>query len=247
MNPATEECARPEEQGASARLRERVADCGEDLRRFAAGKLGPGADADDIAQQALAAGCAKLGDFRGKDPRGWLFSIARRLLIDLYRDRERANLVPIDDEALQRTEGSLHTSMSSVEEHCVARERIQCCLDCLLTRLPLQEQVAVLLTDVHGYTNPEAAARLRMTMPSFKFMLHKARARLHAAALNARPGRPCALVSKTGARDACPGCGEDKPATARANGNGSNWRSGLDETAMTELRRELMEALVISH
>jgi RNA polymerase sigma factor (sigma-70 family) len=121
-------CSRPEESGASSAA-ELVASHAKEIRRFAASKFGRGADADDVAQQTLLAGCANIATLRSENPRAWLFAIARRLLVDLYRDRDRTCLLPIDDEQLSREEPALQTSPTLVQSHCAAHERLLCCLE----------------------------------------------------------------------------------------------------------------------
>jgi hypothetical protein len=51
---------------------------------------------------------------------------------------------------------------------------MECCTD----GLPLEHQVAVLLADAYDYTDKDSAAMLRMSVPSFKLLLHDARHRL---------------------------------------------------------------------
>ena len=136
----------------------------EDIFRFIASRVGGEADAADLAQQTLLQAFVKLHAFRGGDIRSWIFSIASHLLVDFYRAQGRATFVSIDDEPLQRTERKLQTPSLSVQSHCAAQERIQCCLACIRTLMPPVEQVAVLLSDVHGFTNKEAAARLHMSL-----------------------------------------------------------------------------------
>ena len=43
---------------------------------------------------------------------------------------------------------------------------------CITRHLRLDAQVAVLLADVHGFSDEDSAAELDMTLPSFKLLLH---------------------------------------------------------------------------
>lgn len=216
-----------------------------EIHRFIASRVDADADVDDLTQQTLLQAIAKADSFRGVNWRAWLLTIARRLIIDFYRDRERVFLLSIDDEALQRAEPELRTSPRYVEMECLAHERIRCCLGCILTRLPAEEQVAVLLSDVHGFSNRESLTLLRMNLSAFKFLLRKARTRLNAAAAAEKWGNKCPLVTKTGVESACPGCA-DESNQARRNG-GKRQRSGLDNTALMALRGELLNDLRVDN
>jgi len=215
-----------------------------EIRRFVISRIGYGTDADDIAQQTLLQATRKLNSFRGNNLRPWLFTIARRLILDLHR--ERARFLSIDEVSLQNSERALQTSFTSVQSECEAHERIQCCMDCIRTLMPPVEQITVLLSDVYGFTDKESANRLRMSVSAFKFMLHKARARLHAAAADEQPGNECPLVNKTGVQSACPGCAHPTEGLRQGGRNVEYQRSGLDDSALAALQQELLDALDIA-
>jgi len=212
-----------------------------EIRRFVVSRIGYGTDSDDIAQQTLLQATRKIDSFRGRNLRPWLLAIARRLILDLHRTRAR--FLSIDETSLQNSERALQTSANGVQSECEAHERIQCCMDCIRTLMPPVEQVTVLLSDVYGFTDKESAARLRINVSAFKFMLHKARSRLHAAAADEKPGNECPLVNKTGVESACPGCAHHNEGMRYGSRNGENQRSGLDDTALHALQQELLDAL----
>jgi RNA polymerase sigma-70 factor (ECF subfamily) len=143
---------------------------------FVARRVANRADAADIAQQTLLLACAKRGTWRGANLSAWLFAIARHLIVDHYRAKNRFQFVEVT--ALAETNSALQTPLDTpaIYEH---RERLTDWLDCVTRRLHLEEQAAVLLADVHAYRDKDSAAVLRMSVPSFKLLLHGARARLH--------------------------------------------------------------------
>ena len=155
-----------------------------------------------MTQQTLQQAIRKLDSFRGGNLRAWLFCIARHSIASRARVWARAQFTEFDE--TQHGAQALQTTPDSVQATCDARSRIQRCLDCMATRLRRAEEVAVLLADVHGCADHESSGRMRMTLASFKFLLHRARGRLHGVASTEQPGNPCPLVSKTGARRACP-------------------------------------------
>ncbi|HVE79029.1 MAG TPA: sigma-70 family RNA polymerase sigma factor [Gemmatimonadaceae bacterium] len=81
---------------AATALVERHADA---LARFAA-TLGMGDDAEDVVQDTFVRAFQSLDGFRGESSlRTWLFSIARRLVVDRRRARRRRPLAVEIDEA----------------------------------------------------------------------------------------------------------------------------------------------------
>jgi hypothetical protein len=126
--------------------------------------------------------------------RPWLFKIARHLIVDHYRERNRFQFV---DASALAAEPALQTRSDAVPEACARGERLSCMLGCVIGRLFPEEQVAVLLADLHGHRDKDSAAVLRMSLPSFKLLLHGARARMHEIAggtchqLRTRRGAAC--------------------------------------------------------
>jgi len=159
------------------------------VHRFVARRIRNAADAADIAQQALLLALAKGSSRRGANASAWLFAIARNLIVDHYRVRGRFRFLEAAE--LADTEPALRTVPDVVYATCQQRERLRCWLDCVSRRLSLNEQLAVLLTDVYGYRDEESAAELGLPLPSFKLLLHRARTRLHAIS-----GGSCALVGR---------------------------------------------------
>ena len=165
----------------------RLESSASDLHRFVARRVANRVDAADIAQQTLLVACAKLDTCRSDDVLPWLFTIARHQIVDHYRARGRFRFVEAD--TLAETEPALQTRPDVVHSACECRQRLGTWLDCITRRLRLEEQVAVLLADVYGHRDKDSAELLQMSVPSFKLLLHGARARLREIA-----GGNCALV-----------------------------------------------------
>lgn len=222
-----------------AQHRQPLAHLHSEVRRFAGSKVRNSADVDDITQQTFLQALRNLDEFRGNDLRAWVFAIARRLIIDGYRAQGRVQFVEIDEENLQRKERALQSAPDLVEATCTARERIRCCLACIATLTPVNAQVAILLADVHGFSDQESATRLSISLSSFKAQLHKARRCLHATA-----GHECPLVSKKGMLGGCPDCTHQaggKGAVRRRRGAAPARPSDLAVVAV--LHQELVNAL----
>jgi RNA polymerase sigma-70 factor, ECF subfamily len=223
----------PSETDGQAQHRETLAGLQAEIHRFVASRINDKAEAEDISQEALCLAIQRLDSFRGDNIRAWLFTIARNLIIDRYRSRGRVHFAEIDDEQLHGTEPALQTRPKSGSP---AGDRVQRCLNCITAFLPDKEQATVLLSDVYGFADKKSAVLLGMTVPSFKFRLHKARVRLQYYAIDG-----CALLGKTGVPNSCPGC-----ADGRGLRSGSEPRElppGSSDKTLAALRQELIDAL----
>lgn len=214
------------------------------VHRFVARRVANGTDAADITQQTLLLACAKLSTYRGENLSAWLFAIARHLIVDHYRAKNRFQFVEVG--ALMETESALQTPLDSSAIY-EGRERLKGWLDCITHRLRLEEQVAVLLSDVYDHRDKDSAAVLRMSVPSFKLLLHGARARLQKIV-----GGNRTLVPKTsaaalggsasghGSETAEPGKG-GRPSVQLMYRTGVTCRLGAPE--LRALRDKLLEGL----
>jgi RNA polymerase sigma-70 factor (ECF subfamily) len=155
----------------------RIERASPDVHRFVLQRVANRADAADISQEALLTACAKLATFRGDNLNAWLFAIARNLIIDYYRSQGRFTFVAVTP-AEGETEPALQIPHDAVLAECEFRQRLSSWLDCCANSLDLEQQVAVLQSDVYDYRDKDSAAMLRMSVPSFKLLLHGARARL---------------------------------------------------------------------
>ena len=155
----------------------RIERASPDVHRFVLQRVANRADAADISQEALLIACSKLATFRGDNLNAWLFAIARNLIIDYYRSQGRFTFVAVTP-AEGETEPALQIPHDAVLAECEFRQRLSSWLECCTTSLDLEEQVAVLQSDVYDYRDKDSAAMLGMSVASFKLLLHGARTRL---------------------------------------------------------------------
>ena len=212
---------------------DRIERASVDVHRFVSQRVANRADAADISQETLLTACAKLSTFRGENLHAWLYTIARNLIIDYYRSQARFQFVTVEPLTAGETEPALRIQPEDVLSECEFREHLNAWLDCCTRGLELEQQVAVLQSDVYDYHDKDSAEMLRMSVPSFKLLLHGARARLKAIGSSGRRTT----------RQASPGPGNvmaAPPAQIR-------YRLGvschLATTELVELQRKLMEGL----
>jgi len=159
------------------------ADLVESLHAFVLRLVPDPADAADIAQQALLLACSDHGESRIANVDAWLRCTARHLVTDHFRAGNRYSSVELRD-ALADSEPVLRTraDLPVVIREC--RERLCSLLDETTGQLCLVHQIALLLADVYGHGDKHSATLLRMSVPCYKLVLHRARSALRAS----RPG-----------------------------------------------------------
>lgn len=157
---------------------EQIERASADVHRFVSQRVGNRADAADISQETLLTACAKLSTFRGENLHAWLYAIARNLIIDYYRSQARFQFIAVEPLTASETEPALRIPPEDILSECEFREHLNAWLDCCARELELDQQVAVLQSDVYDYRDKDSAEMLRMSVPSFKLLLHGARARL---------------------------------------------------------------------
>jgi RNA polymerase sigma-70 factor, ECF subfamily len=168
------------------------------LRSFVRRRIGSPEDVADICQEVLLRAHVMFPSFAGRsDPRTWLLSIAHHIVVDYYRKQKAQPFVGSSNQSLEPQAEA--TAGDRVQNLCDARERIEHCLRCITSNLPVEQQVAVLFREIYGVGDKEAARSLRKSVSAFKHILQRARAALHRAC-----GRECVLISKTGIPSDCP-------------------------------------------
>jgi RNA polymerase sigma-70 factor (ECF subfamily) len=166
-------------------------------------------DAEDLLQDVLVRVLENIREFRGEARfKSWLFGIATHACLDHLRKKKRwrpeaqrigereATADPEQHEALVRL-------ISQPDFIFEIREHIAFCFSCISRTLPPEEQSAVMLYEVLGFTNQEAAAILGVSEPVFRHHLSSARGTM----AQSYDGL-CALINKTGVCHQCRGLQE---------------------------------------
>lgn len=129
--------------------------------------LGDGAEAEDVAQEAMLRLWQNAGTWRGEGPgvAAWLTRVATNLCLDRLRKRARLS----DEEAPERAdEAPLADALIEGDQQ--RAEVIRA-----LARLPERQRAAVVLTYYEALPNAEAAQMLEMNLKAFESLLLRAR------------------------------------------------------------------------
>jgi RNA polymerase sigma-70 factor (ECF subfamily) len=140
------------------------------LYRLLARMLGSATAAEDVAQECFIRAWRALPNFRGEARFStWLYRIAINEANRFLARESRRELLPFDD--VLREVPDLGAQTAELAEMDELREQ----LEHLLGELPSHYRAAVVLRDVEGFSNEEAAELLELDVRNFKSRLHRGR------------------------------------------------------------------------
>lgn len=145
------------------------------LYRHAARIVGPGADAEDVVQDAFLSAWKSIGSFEGTSFRAWLFRIVTNRALDRVRARKRRPELPLEpesDEDISWAEPvapgpDLAELASSSEALAVVEEALK--------GVPEEQRAALLLRDVEGFAYEQIAMMTGVEIGTVKSRIHRAR------------------------------------------------------------------------
>ena len=205
MNPDEKQVLAAAKTGDEAAFNELMAAHGREIRSYLYRMTVCREDAEDLAQVVWVRVFRHLAKFEGRSSfRTWLFTIATSAARDHHRAKQRW---PVDAQDRARAlaesepesaEEFRHVARSSEAGRYEIREHIDFCLTCILKTLPLEQQLAVMLAEIYGFTAPEGAEIVGVTLGVFKHLLHDARLTMERVFEHR-----CALINKTGVCHQC--------------------------------------------
>jgi RNA polymerase sigma-70 factor, ECF subfamily len=171
-------------------------------------------DAEDLLQDVLVRVLENIREYRGEARfKSWLFGIATHVCLDHLRYKKRwraeAQLIGEKEATASAEKRNALVMLMGQPEFCYEiREHIAFCFSCIARTLPPEEQAALMLKEVLGFTAGEAAAIMRVSEPVFRHRLAAARGTM----IGEFEGL-CALINKEGVCHQCRGLREFASAT----------------------------------
>jgi RNA polymerase sigma-70 factor (ECF subfamily) len=136
-------------------------------------------DAEEVSQDAFLSAWKARDRFRGDAlPTTWLYRITvNAALMRLRKDKRRKEMTVPEDAGkdLPSTDWAQSPSASAINAELGDR------LKTAITELPAELRAAVVLRDVQGLSNEEAAETLDISVPALKARLHRGRVALRDA------------------------------------------------------------------
>jgi len=145
------------------------------LYRHAARIVGPGADAEDVVQDALISAWKSMRSFEGTNFRAWLFRIVTNRALDRVRARRRRPELPLDppeDDDISWAEPAAQGP--DLADIASGREALAV-VEQALTNVPEEQRAALLLRDVEGFAYEEIALMTGVEVGTVKSRIHRAR------------------------------------------------------------------------
>lgn len=146
------------------------------LRPYVARRVASPCDVDDVVQEVFVrihGGADRLADSESFG--GWVYRIAERAVIDHRRRSARHPLVDRDDaseESKQRSEPD--AGVDDAERDALQRELAECVV-LFVAMLPSPYREAIVLTEIEGRTQREAAEMLGISLSGMKSRVQRGR------------------------------------------------------------------------
>ena len=159
----------------------------DQIQRYIANLVQDSVQAEDLVQETFLKAHQGLESLRDSAAlKAWLYRIATNVCGDHFRRLGSPVAAPVPDLEFP---GLLESGAAEQEEpgvdSLVERGEMSRCVQKLIHQLPETYRLAILLHDVHGLTNAEAAQVLGCSLEAAKMHLHRGRRKLKEALLRA--------------------------------------------------------------
>lgn len=161
-------------------------------------------DAEDLTQEIFVRALRGLANYRGGSQfKTWLFGIATHACLDFLREKQRWRVEAqkiAEEEGMKSSAHNQRLSQLMSDPGFIfdIKEHVAYCLACIGRTLPAEEQAAILLRDMFGFTGEESAHMLGVSEPVLRHRLSSAR-----SSMTKHYDGLCQLINKTGICDQC--------------------------------------------
>lgn len=147
--------------------------------------LGSAETAEDATQDTFVSAYRAIAGFRGGSFKAWILRIATNSCRDKMRVSRRASIVSLDNLMEEVGDFIADDKTESPEDYAQRRE-LGRLLDGSLARLPEDQRLVVVLSDIQGLTYEEIAQVIGISLGTVKSRLSRARLRLRELLLQRR-------------------------------------------------------------
>lgn len=139
--------------------------------------IGPGADAEDVVQDAFVSAWRSIASFEGLSFKAWLFRIAHNRAIDVFRARKRRGELPLDPPDDNGGDPSWAEPVAGGPDlvELAAGTEALAAVEAALGSVPIEQRDALLLRDVQGFSYEEIATITGSEIGTVKSRIHRAR------------------------------------------------------------------------
>jgi RNA polymerase sigma-70 factor (ECF subfamily) len=143
--------------------------------------MGDPASASDAAQEAFISAFQHIGSFRGRHPssfKSWLMRIVSNACYDELRRHKRRPTTSIESFEMDEEANPALVSGMELPEAYAEREEMARAIQAGIMELPADQRIALVLSDVQGFSYQEIAEMIDAPLGTVKSRLSRARGRL---------------------------------------------------------------------
>ena len=140
--------------------------------------LGHADAAADATQEAFVAAYRGLPAFRGGSFKAWLLRIVTNACYDQLRVRKRRPQTSLEDMVEDQDYSASLVDPAEGPEDALLRQDLARAIEVGIAKLPFDQRVVLVLSDVQGFSYDEIAAATSASLGTVKSRLSRARARL---------------------------------------------------------------------
>ena len=136
------------------------------------------ANAEDATQDTFIRAWSAIASFRGGTVRPWLLRIATNRAYDILRSRTRRPTWSLDAELFESKPEWTTQTQSETPESFATRSELAGFLEGALGRLPADQRLAIILSDVHGHGYDDIATITGVAVGTVKSRISRGRSAL---------------------------------------------------------------------
>jgi len=140
--------------------------------------LGDADAAADASQDTFISAFRAIKKFRGGSFKAWLLRIATNTCYDQLRYKQRRPTSPLEALLVETDSPSYFTDSTEGPEEYTLRQELGQVIQAGLNTLPSDQRVALVLSDVQGFSYQEIAEITRVSLGTVKSRLSRGRAKL---------------------------------------------------------------------
>ena len=150
------------------------------LRAFISRRVRNPADVDDLVQRVLLQILKGLASLRDAERlHAWVYRTARNVIVDYYRSPTLRREVASGDQEDLAAANAESQAISQDDERAALRE-LAACMTPMIRQLPPAYREAVMLADLEGVNQADAAARAGVSISGMKSRIQRGRKQLKA-------------------------------------------------------------------
>jgi RNA polymerase sigma factor (sigma-70 family) len=160
--------------------------------------LGDADAAADATQDAFLSAFKAIRQFRGGSFKAWILRIVTNSCYDQLRSKQRRPAESLDDLNVEEDHLRLLRDPSEQPDEYVERQQLNQALEAGIRRLPAEQRIVLVLSDVQGLDYQEIAAATGLSLGTVKSRLSRGRARLRDLLLERRELLPARYRLRVG-------------------------------------------------